>query len=44
MTTVRTFADKKRSSDTHRSTTGPDARLYKKSYGKESKLSYLGQP
>ena len=32
----------KRSNDTHQSTTDPDARLYKKSYGKESKLSYLG--
>ena len=42
MTTVRTFADKKRSNDTHQSTTDSDARLYKKSYGKESKLSYLG--
>jgi hypothetical protein len=30
----------KRSNKTHASTT--DARLYKKSYGKESKLSYLG--
>jgi len=27
---------------THESTTDSDARLYKKSYGKESKLSYLG--
>jgi hypothetical protein len=27
---------------THESTTDADARLYKKSYGKESKLSYLG--
>jgi hypothetical protein len=33
----------KRSNDTHQSTTDPDARLYKKSYGKESRLSYLGQ-
>ena len=32
----------KRSNDTHESTTDPDARLYKKSYGKESKLAYLG--
>ena len=30
------------SNDTHQSTTDPDARLYKKSYGKESRLSYLG--
>src|ERR1035441_8471702 len=27
---------------THESTTDPDARLYKKSYGKESHLAYLG--
>jgi len=32
----------KRSNDTHESTTDPDARLYKKSYGKESHLAYLG--
>jgi len=36
------FHGQKRSNDTHESTTDPDARLYKKSYGKESKLSYLG--
>ena len=36
------FRGQKRSNDTHQSTTDPDARLYKKSYGKESKLSYLG--
>src|ERR1700747_3162277 len=36
------FHGQKRSNDTHQSTTDPDARLYKKSYGKESKLSYLG--
>jgi len=36
------FHGKKRTNDTHQSTTDPDARLYKKSYGKESKLSYLG--
>ena len=28
--------------DTHRSTTDPDARLYKKSKGKEASLSYIG--
>jgi hypothetical protein len=33
---------RKRSNDTHQSTTAPDARLYKKSYGKESHLAYLG--
>jgi len=36
------FRGHKRSNDTHQSTTDPDARLYKKSYGSESKLSYLG--
>ena len=36
------FHGQQRQNDTHQSTTDPDARLYKKSYGKESKLSYLG--
>jgi transposase len=36
------FHGGKRSNDTHESTTDPDARLYKKSYGTESKLAYLG--
>jgi transposase len=36
------FHGQKRCNQTHESTTDPDARLYKKSYGKESKLSYLG--
>jgi transposase len=36
------FHDSKRSNETHESTSDPDARLYKKSYGKESKLAYLG--
>src|ERR1700751_1729315 len=36
------FHGQKRSNKTHASTTDPDARLYRKSYGKESKLSYLG--
>src|SRR6201987_4513989 len=36
------FHGQKRSNKTHASTTDLDARLYKKSYGKESKLSYLG--
>ena len=36
------FRGQKRTNQTHESTTDPDARLYKKSYGKESKLSYLG--
>src|SRR6201996_7610122 len=36
------FRGQKRSNQTHASTADSDARLYKKSYGKESKLSYLG--
>jgi transposase len=36
------FRDEKRSNQTHESTTDPDARLYKKSYGTESHLAYLG--
>src|SRR5271170_794769 len=36
------FHGQKRSNDTHESTTDPDARLYKKSYGTESHLAYLG--
>jgi transposase len=36
------FHGEERSNDTHASRTDPDARLYKKSYGKESRLSYLG--
>ena len=36
------FHGQKRSNDSHESTTDPDARLYKKSYGKESHLAYLG--
>jgi hypothetical protein len=36
------FQGQKRSNQTHESTTDPDARLYKKSYGKESHLAYLG--
>ena len=36
------FHGGKRSNETHESTTDPDARLYKKSYGRESKLAYLG--
>jgi hypothetical protein len=35
------FHGQKRSNKTHESTTDPDARLYRKSYGKEPKLSYL---
>src|SRR5512142_2547049 len=36
------FRGEKRSNDTHQSTTGPEARLYKKAKGQEAKLSYLG--
>ena len=36
------FHGQKRSNKTHESTTDADARLYKKSYGKESKLAFLG--
>lgn len=36
------FHGEKRANQTHQSTTDADARLYRKSYGTESKLSYLG--
>jgi len=36
------FKGEKRSNATHESTTDPDARLYKKAKGQESKLCYLG--
>ena len=36
------FHGQKRSNDTHQSTTDPESRLYRKSYGKQSKLAYLG--
>jgi transposase len=36
------FTGQKRSNKTHESTTDPDARLYRKSFGTESKLSYSG--
>jgi transposase len=36
------FKGRKRSNDTHSSTTDPDARLFKKSAGSEAKLGYLG--
>ena len=38
----RDFHGETRTNDTHESKTDPDARLYQKSYGKESRLSYLG--
>jgi transposase len=36
------FTGQKRSNDTHVSTTDPEARLYRKSFGTESKLCYEG--
>ena len=36
------FRGKSRKNDTHESSTDPDARLYRKGHGQESKLSYLG--
>jgi len=36
------FRGSKRCNDTHRSTTDPEAKLYRKSRGREAKLSYLG--
>lgn len=36
------FHGEKRTNETHRSTTDPDARLFKKSKGTEAKLCYLG--
>ena len=38
----RDFRGKKLSNATHRSTTDPDAQLYRKSKGKEASLSYIG--
>jgi transposase len=36
------FHGQKRSNDTHQSTTDPESRLFRKSAGKEAKLSYMG--
>ncbi|HID70488.1 MAG TPA: IS5 family transposase [Desulfobacterales bacterium] len=36
------FKGQKRKNDTHQSTTDPEARLYKKSKGKEAKLCFMG--
>ncbi len=36
------FKGERRRNDTHRSTTDPEARLYKKAPGQEAKLAYLG--
>ena len=38
----RNFRKEKRSNETHASTTDPDARLYRKGNGQESRLAYLG--
>ncbi len=36
------FHAQKRSNETHESTSDPDSRLYRKSFGTEAKLSYMG--
>jgi IS5 family transposase len=36
------FHGERRTNDTHRSTTDPEARLYKKARGREARLGYLG--
>ena len=36
------FNGEKRTNETHKSTTDPDARFYKKAKGQESKFWYLG--
>src|SRR5262252_10721769 len=38
----RDFHGEKRKNETHESKTDPEARLYKKSYGREARLSYMG--
>jgi transposase len=38
----RDFHNEKRSNDTHASTTDPDARLYRKADGRESRLCFMG--
>ena len=40
----RDFRREKRSNRTHASTTDPDARLFRKANGQESRLAYLGMP
>jgi len=40
--TARDFHGQKRRNDTHESTTDPQARLYRKGNGKESKLCFMG--
>ena len=36
------FHGQKRSNETHESTTDPDSRMFRKGFGKEAKLSYMG--
>ena len=36
------FHGQKRKNDTHKSTTDPDAKLYRKGFGKEAKLCFMG--
>jgi transposase len=36
------FHGQKRRNDTHRSTSDPESRLYRKAHGREAKLSYMG--
>ncbi len=38
----RNFHDESRTNDTHASTTGPDAKLYRKGHGHEARLAYPG--
>jgi hypothetical protein len=38
----KNFRGQTRANDTHASTTDPDAKLYRKSNGAESRLAYLG--
>ena len=38
----RNFRNEKRSNETHASTTDPDARLYRKANGRESRLCFMG--
>ena len=40
----RNFQGEKRSNETHESTTDPDARLYRKGDGRESRLCYMATP
>jgi hypothetical protein len=42
LTPGATFHGEQRRNNTHASKTDPEARLYKKSYGQEAKVSYLG--